>query len=48
MRELLTLGPRSTGLEHRSLTLIFFSILVYPLRIRGKDGHYAAAQIVSG
>ena len=25
-----------------------FSILVYPLRSRGEDGHSAAAQIVSG
>ena len=24
------------------------SLLVYPLRSRGKDGHSAAAQIVSG
>ena len=33
---------------HRSLTLILFSILVYPLRSEGKDGHSATAQIVSG
>ena len=25
-----------------------FSLLVYPLRSRGKDGHFPAAQIVSG
>ena len=25
-----------------------FSLLVYPLRSRGKDGHFADAQIVSG
>ena len=33
---------------HRSLTLIFFFIPVYPLRSKVKDGHSATAQIVSG
>ena len=42
MREL-----TAAGLIHRSLTLLF-SILVYPLRSKGEEGHSAAAQIVSG
>ena len=43
-----TIGFSIITLKHRSLTL-FFSILVYTLsRSKGKDGHPAAAQIVSG
>ena len=34
--------------DHRSLTLICFLYLYFPLRSRGKDGHFADAQIVSG
>ena len=33
---------------HKSLTLFFFSILVYPFVTKGKDGHSSAVQIVSG
>ena len=32
----------------QELDVVFFTLLVYPLRSRGKDGHSAAAQIVSG
>ena len=32
----------------QELDVNMFSLLVYPLRSRGKDGHFAAAQIVSG
>ena len=32
----------------QELDVDMFSLLVYPLRSRGKDGHSAAAQIVSG
>ena len=32
----------------QELDVDLFSILVYPLRSKGKDGHSAAAQIVSG
>ena len=32
----------------QELDVVIFSILVYPLRSRVKDGHSAAAQIVSG
>ena len=32
----------------QELDVNIFSLLVYPLHSRGKDGHSAAAQIVSG
>ena len=32
----------------QELDVDMFSLLVYPLRSRGKDGHFADAQIVSG
>ena len=32
----------------QELDVNIFSVLVYPLRSKGKDGHFAAAQIVSG
>ena len=32
----------------QELDVNMFSLLVYPLRSRGKDGHFADAQIVSG
>ena len=32
----------------QELDVNIFSVLVYPLRSKGKDGHSAAAQIVSG
>ena len=32
----------------QELDVDLFSLLVYPLRGRGKDGHSAVAQIVSG
>ena len=32
----------------QELDVHIFSMLVYPLRSRGKDGHSAAAQIVFG
>ena len=32
----------------QELDVEMFSLLVYPLRRRGKDGHFADAQIVSG
>ena len=32
----------------QELDVAIFSLLVYPLRSKGKDGHSAAAQIVSG
>ena len=37
----LWLGPQE-------LDVNIFSVLVYPLHSKGKDGHFAAAQIVSG
>ena len=36
------------GSYPQELDVDLFPILVYPLRSRGKDGHSAAAQIVSG
>ena len=35
-------------LPTQELDVNIFSVLVYPLRSKGKDGHSAAAQIVSG
>ena len=35
-------------LKPQELDVEMFSLLVYPLRSRGKDGHFADAQIVSG
>ena len=35
-------------LRPQELDVNIFSVLVYPLRSKGKDGHFAAAQIVSG
>ena len=35
-------------LSAQELDVDHFSLLVYSLRSRGKDGHSAAAQIVSG
>ena len=32
----------------QELDVDLFSLLVYPLRSRGKDGHFADTQIVSG
>ena len=32
----------------QELDVNMFSVLVYPLRSKGKDGHSAAAHIVSG
>ena len=42
--------PSHTPLSQKSqeLDVDIFSLLVYPLRSRGKDGHSAAALIVSG
>ena len=37
-----------TSSEAQELDVNMFSLLVYPLRSRGKDGHFADAQIVSG
>ena len=34
--------------QAQELDVDMFSLLVYPLRSRGKDGHFADAQIVSG
>ena len=34
--------------KSQELDVNMFSLLVYPLRSRGKDGHFAAAQILSG
>ena len=34
--------------KSQELDVDMFSLLVYPLRSRGKDGHFADAQIVSG
>ena len=34
--------------EAQELDVNMFSVLVYPLRSKGKDGHSAAAHIVSG
>ena len=40
---------RGPGMPHaQELDVDLFSLLVYPLRSRGKDGHFADAQIVSG
>ena len=38
-------GPHTPAQE---LDVNMFSVLVYPLRSKGKDGHSAAAHIVSG
>ena len=39
---------RFSYLDTQELDVDIFSLLVYPLRSRGKDGHFANAQIVSG
>ena len=36
------------GTLSQELDVTMFSVLVYPLRSKGKDGHSAAAHIVSG
>ena len=36
------------SIDPQELDVDMFSLLVYPLRSRGKDGHFADAQIVSG
>ena len=38
----------STLLGAQELDVIIFYTCIYPLRSKGKDGHSAAAQIVSG
>ena len=46
-RKLMT-GEPEIASESQELDVDMFSLLVYPLRSRGKDGHFADAQIVSG
>ena len=44
-------SPRARAnsmLHAQELDVDMFSLLVYPLRSRGKDGHFADAQMVSG
>ena len=41
-------APQTEQLETQELDVNIFSVLVYPLRSKGKDGHSVAAQIVSG
>ena len=36
------------SIDTQELDVNMFSVLVYPLRSKGKDGHSAAAHIVSG
>ena len=42
------LSKGKTPCDTQELDVIIFNTCIYPLRSKGKDGHSAAAQIVSG